>query len=31
MGEQIAVDLAGFTAGGADVPIIPYVAFIYKF
>lgn len=31
MGEQIAVDLAGFTAGGADVPIIPYVAFIYRF
>ncbi|HEX6597823.1 MAG TPA: hypothetical protein VF034_00775 [Gemmatimonadaceae bacterium] len=31
MGEQIAVDLAGFTASGADVPIIPYVAFIYRF
>ena len=31
MGEQIAVDLAGFAASGADVPIIPYVAFIYRF
>jgi hypothetical protein len=31
MGEQIAVDLAGFTASGTGVPIIPYVAFIYRF
>ena len=31
MGEQIAVDLAGFAASGTDVPIIPYVAFIYRF
>jgi hypothetical protein len=31
MSERIAVDLAGFTASDTDVPIIPYVAFIYKF
>ena len=31
MGEQIAVDLAGFTATDSGVPIIPYVAFIYRF
>lgn len=31
MGERIAVDFAGFTATGSGVPIIPYVAFIYRF
>jgi len=31
MGEQIAVDLAGFTVSDGGVPIIPYVAFIYRF
>lgn len=31
MGEKIAVDFAGFTATGSGVPIIPYLAFIYKF
>jgi len=31
MGEQIAVDLAGFTVTDSGVPIIPYVAFIYRF
>ena len=31
MGEKIAVDFAGFGASDAEVPIIPYVAFIYRF
>jgi len=31
MGEQIAVDLAGFTVSDGGVPIVPYVAFIYRF
>lgn len=31
MGEKLAVDLAAFTAGEAEVPIIPYLAFIYRF
>jgi hypothetical protein len=31
MGEKIAVDLAGFTTGQSDVPVVPYLAFIYRF
>ena len=31
MGEQLAFDLAGFTVSEAEVPIIPYAAFIYRF
>ena len=31
MGERIAVDFAGFGVSDAEVPIIPYVAFIYRF
>jgi hypothetical protein len=31
MSERIAFDLAGFTAGVSDVPILPYAAFIYRF
>ena len=31
MGEKISVDFAGFTASNSEVPIIPYLAFIYKF
>jgi hypothetical protein len=31
MGEKIAVDLAAFTTGESDVPVVPYLAFIYRF
>lgn len=31
MGEKLAVDLAGFTTGESAVPIVPYLAFIYRF
>jgi hypothetical protein len=31
MSEKLAVDLAGFTVSDSGVPIIPYVAFIYRF
>jgi hypothetical protein len=31
MGEKIAVDFAGFTVSDSGVPIIPYLAFIYRF
>ena len=31
LGEKIAVDFAGFGVSDAEVPIIPYVAFIYRF
>lgn len=31
MGEKLAVDLAGFTFGDSSVPVIPYLAFIYRF
>lgn len=31
MGDQIAVDVAGFTVSDAEFPIIPYLAFIYRF
>jgi hypothetical protein len=31
MGEKLAVDLAGFTAAQGDVPLVPYLAFIYRF
>jgi len=31
MGEKIAVDFAGYTVGESEVPLIPYVAFIYRF
>jgi hypothetical protein len=31
MGEKIAVDLAAFTAGVSEVPLMPYLAFIYRF
>lgn len=31
MGEEIAVDFAGFTVSDSEVPIIPYLAFIYRF
>lgn len=31
MGEKLAVDLAGFTTGESEVPVVPYLAFIYKF
>lgn len=31
MGERLAVDFAGFTATNSGVPLIPYVAFIYRF
>jgi hypothetical protein len=31
MGEKLAVDLAGFTAGDSEIPVVPYLAFIYKF
>jgi hypothetical protein len=31
MGEKLSVDLAGFTVGDSEIPIIPYVAFIYRF
>lgn len=31
MGEKLAVDLAGFTTGAGTIPVIPYLAFIYRF
>jgi hypothetical protein len=31
MGEKLAVDLAGFTSGDSEIPVVPYLAFIYKF
>jgi hypothetical protein len=31
MGEKLAVDLAGFTTGESEIPIVPYLAFIYRF
>ena len=31
MSDKLAVDLAGFTLSDSGVPIIPYVAFIYRF
>jgi hypothetical protein len=31
LGEKLAVDLAGFTSGAGDIPVIPYLAFIYRF
>jgi hypothetical protein len=31
MGEKLAVDLAGFTTGQSGIPLIPYLAFIYRF
>ena len=31
MGEKIAVDFAGYTVSDAEVPLIPYLAFIYRF
>ena len=31
MSDRIAVDFAGFTVSDGGVPIIPYVAFIYRF
>jgi hypothetical protein len=31
LGEKLAVDLAGFTTNDAEVPVIPYLAFIYRF
>jgi hypothetical protein len=31
MSDKLAVDLAGFTVSDSGVPIIPYVAFIYRF
>jgi len=31
IGEKIAVDFAAFTVGESEVPLIPYLAFIYKF
>jgi hypothetical protein len=31
LGEKLAVDLAGFTTGEGDIPIVPYLAFIYRF
>jgi hypothetical protein len=30
MGEKLAVDLAGFTSGDSEIPVIPYLAFIYR-
>lgn len=31
MGEKLAVDLAGFTTGSSSIPLVPYLAFIYRF
>jgi hypothetical protein len=31
MGEKLAVDLAGFTTGASEIPLVPYLAFIYRF
>lgn len=31
MGDKLAVDLAGFTTSSGGVPVVPYVAFIYRF
>jgi hypothetical protein len=31
LGEKLAVDLAGFTSGAGDIPVVPYLAFIYRF
>lgn len=31
MGEKLAVDLAGFTTGESEIPLVPYLAFIYRF
>jgi hypothetical protein len=31
MGEKLAVDLAGFTTGESAIPVVPYLAFIYRF
>jgi hypothetical protein len=31
MGEKLAVDLAGFTTGESEIPVVPYLAFIYRF
>jgi hypothetical protein len=31
LGEKLAVDLAAFTTGEGDIPLVPYLAFIYRF
>jgi hypothetical protein len=31
LGEKLAVDLAGFTTGASEIPVVPYLAFIYRF
>jgi hypothetical protein len=31
LGEKLAVDLAGFTTGQGEIPLVPYLASIYRF